>query len=66
MMGWSIMGYGPLRGTTLGPRTTRLSKELRVRGLKPITDLVGKRFIRPISKRLTTLIEGLPAIVGEG
>lgn len=65
-MGWAIMGYGPLRGNTLGPKTMRLSKELRVRGLKPITDAIGRKFIRPISKRLTTLIEGLPSLVGEG
>lgn len=65
-MGWAIMGYGPLRGKELGARTMRLSKALRVRGLKPLTDVVGKKFIRPISKRLTTLIEGLPNLVGEG
>ena len=64
-MGWGIMGYGPLRGKALGAKTMRLSKELRVRGLKPITDAIGKKFIRPVSKRLTTLIEGLPSIVGE-
>lgn len=60
------MGYGPLCSATLGPKTMRLSKELRVRGLKPITDVIGKKFIRPISKHLTTLIEGLPSITGEG
>lgn len=65
-MGWAIMGYGPLRGNALGAKTLRLSKALRVRGLKPVTDMLAKRFIRPMSKRLTTLIEGLPALVGEG
>ena len=66
VMGWGIIGYGPLRGTKLGPRTMRLSKELSIRGFKPFTDLVAQRFIRPISKRLGTLIEGLTAIAGEG
>lgn len=64
-MGWAIMGYGPLRGKSLGAKTLRLSKELRVRGLQPITDTIGRKFIRPISKRLAEMLENIPDFVNE-
>jgi ssDNA-binding Zn-finger/Zn-ribbon topoisomerase 1 len=63
--GWAIMSYGPFRGKALGPKTLRLSKELRIAGLKPLTDTVAKRFVTPMRKRLTSLIEELPALTGE-
>lgn len=63
--GWAIMGYGPLRGKELGPKTMRLSKELRIAGIQPLTNALAKRFIAPMRKRLTTLLEDLPSLVGE-
>lgn len=58
--GVTLVGYGPLRGKALGPRTARLSKELRVKGIKPITDLVSKTILDPVRKAIVTLVESLP------
>ena len=58
--GVTIVGYGPLRNNMLGPRTMRLSKELRVKGIKPITDLVSKTILDPVRKTIVALVETLP------
>jgi len=63
--GIAIVGYGPLRGKTLGTKTLRLSKELRVKGIKPITDLVAKKIISPVRKELTDLIMSLPDVIDD-
>lgn len=58
--GMGLVAYGPLRGNTLGPKTARLSKELRVKGWKPFTDLFAKTIIAPVRETIVKLIESLP------
>lgn len=58
--GLGLVTYGPLMGRTLGPKTTRLSKELRVKGLKPFTDLFARTIIAPVRDTITKLVESLP------
>lgn len=58
--GMAIVTYGPLRGKALGPKTMRLSKELRVKGIKPFTDLFAKTIIAPVRVAIVKLVENLP------
>jgi ssDNA-binding Zn-finger/Zn-ribbon topoisomerase 1 len=58
--GLGIVTYGPLMGRALGPKTMRLSKELRVKGLKPFTDLFARTIIAPVRGTITKLVESLP------
>jgi hypothetical protein len=38
----------------------RLSKELRVKGIKPFTDLFAKTIIAPVRVAIVKLVENLP------
>jgi hypothetical protein len=61
-LGFGIAAYAPLRGKTLGPKTVRLSKELRVWGFEKYTSKVARFIIAPIRNELTALVESLPGL----
>jgi hypothetical protein len=61
-LGFGIAAYAPLCGKTLGPKTVRLSKELRVWGFEKYTSKVARFIIAPIRNELTALVESLPGL----